>query len=98
MTRLPRRPGTAATPQSRPGRAGPPAPAYQLKLTLVGVEPPIWQRLRAPGDLSLECLHAFFQRAMGWQDSHLHEWTVSGRRYGQPEPDCWAHETKNPRS
>jgi hypothetical protein len=21
------------------------------------------------------------------QDAHLHEWTVGGRRYGQPEPD-----------
>jgi hypothetical protein len=39
------------------------------------------------GDLSLERLHTVFQEAMGWQDSHLHEWTVSGRRYGQPEPD-----------
>jgi hypothetical protein len=39
------------------------------------------------GDLSLERLHTVFQEAMGWQDAHLHEWTVSGRRYGQPEPD-----------
>jgi len=78
----------------------PAAPIYQLKVTLAEVGPPVWRRIRARGDLSLERLHAVVQRAMGWHDSHLHEWTVAGRRYGQPEPDepeydlgdSWTHE------
>jgi hypothetical protein len=60
---------------------------YQLKITLADVEPLVWRRVRVPGDVSLERLHVVFQRVMGWHDSHLHEWTVGGRRYGQPEPD-----------
>jgi len=65
----------------------PAAPIYQLKVTLAEVGPPVWRRIRVRGDLSLERLHAVVQRAMGWHDSHLHEWTVEGRRYGQPEAD-----------
>jgi hypothetical protein len=63
------------------------APVYQLKITLAEVEPPIWRRIRARGDLRLDRLHTVFQRAMGWQSAHLHEWIVGGRRYGEPEPD-----------
>ena len=87
MMKPARRPRTTSAPRPRPARAAPPAPVYQLKLTLAEVEPPVWRRLRLRGDLSLERLHTVFQKAMGWQDSHLHEWTVGGRRYGQPEPD-----------
>ena len=56
----------------------PAAPIYQLKVTLAEVGPPVWRRIRVRGDLSLERLHAVVQRAMGWHDSHLHEWTVEG--------------------
>ena len=59
---------------------------YQLKLTLAEIDPPVWRRLRVRGDLSFDRLHDVFQKAMGWQDAHLHEWTVGGQRYGQPEP------------
>ena len=77
------------SPKPRPPakRLAPTAPAYQLKLTLAEVEPPVWRRIRVRGGLSLARLHDVFQLAMGWQDAHLHEWIVSGRRYGQPEPD-----------
>jgi hypothetical protein len=63
------------------------APIYQLKVTLTDVDPPVWRRLKVRGDRSLESLHAMLQKAMGWQDSHLHEWVVGDRRYGQPDPD-----------
>ncbi|MBI1845352.1 MAG: plasmid pRiA4b ORF-3 family protein [Candidatus Rokubacteria bacterium] len=63
------------------------SPIYRVKITLAEVEPPIWRRIRIRGDVSLERLHDVFQCIMGWQDAHLHEWTVGGRRYGQPEPD-----------
>jgi len=68
-------------------RAAAAAPVYQLKITLAEVEPPIWRRIRARGDLRLDRLHTVFQRVMGWQSVHLHEWIVGGRRYGEPEPD-----------
>ncbi|HEU4438717.1 MAG TPA: plasmid pRiA4b ORF-3 family protein [Methylomirabilota bacterium] len=27
------------------------------------------------------------QKTMGWRNTHLHEWIVDGRRYGEPVPD-----------
>jgi hypothetical protein len=63
------------------------APNYQLKVTLAGIKPPIWRRISVRSDLPLDRLHTVFQKAMGWQTSHLHEWLVGDRRYGEPEPD-----------
>lgn len=60
---------------------------YQLKITLRGSRPPIWRRVLAPGDITLAKLHAVVQAAMGWYDSHLHEFTVDGMSYGVPHPD-----------
>jgi hypothetical protein len=55
---------------------------YQLKITLRGLRPPIWRRFQVPGDITLDRLHRVIQRVMGWTDSHLHQYVVSGRRYG----------------
>jgi len=60
------------------------APVYQLKLTLAEVEPPVWRRIRVRGDLSLARLHHVIQRAMGWENAHLHEWIVVGRGMVNP--------------
>ena len=35
-----------------------------------------------PSDIRLDALHAIFQIAMGWSDSHLHAFTIGGKRYG----------------
>jgi hypothetical protein len=75
-----------ARPRRSPKRAAT-SPIYRLKIALAEIAPPVWRRIRVRGDLSLERLHDIFQSAMGWQNAHLHEWTVGGRRYGQPEPD-----------
>lgn len=60
---------------------------YQLKITLQEVEPPVWRRLLVPAHFTLERLHTVIQKAMGWTDSHLHEFTVRGQRYGEPDPE-----------
>jgi len=39
------------------------------------------------GEPDLEGLHTVLQKAMGWQNTHLYEFEVQGRRYGVPEPD-----------
>jgi hypothetical protein len=46
--------------------------AFQIKITLLGSRPPIWRRLVVP-DMILDELHGAIQIAMGWTDSHLHE-------------------------
>src|SRR5258706_6037863 len=75
-----------ARPRRSPKRAATP-PIYRLKVALAEIAPPVWRRIRARGDLSLERLPGVFQCVVGRPNAHLHEWTVDGRRYGQPEPD-----------
>jgi hypothetical protein len=58
---------------------------YQLKVTLLGIEPPIWRRIQAPGTTLLCCLHDALQAVMGWTDSHLHQFEKDGTYWGVPE-------------
>jgi hypothetical protein len=38
--------------------------------------------LQVPGSIKLCCLHSAIQVAMGWTDSHLHEFEKDGKRWG----------------
>jgi hypothetical protein len=62
---------------------------YQLKITLRGSRPPIWRRVMVPGKFSLHKLHYVIQMAMGWTDSHLHQFIIGGQYYGIPSPEDW---------
>ena len=62
-------------------------PVYQVKITLLGVSPPIWRRFLVRSDVTLPRLHRILQDVMGWTDSHLHELIVGGQSYGMPDPD-----------
>jgi Plasmid pRiA4b ORF-3-like protein len=62
------------------------ATIYQIKVTLLGTRPPIWRRLLVPADLTLAQLHTVLQIAMGWENGHMHEFSVGQRRFGRPEP------------
>ena len=57
------------------------AATYQLKITLEGVRPPIWRRVLVPGGIRLDALHTVLQIAMGWTDSHLHEFIKGGNKW-----------------
>jgi hypothetical protein len=58
---------------------------YQLKVTLEGVEPPIWRRLQViSSNSTLAELHRFLQAAFGWEDYHLHVFTRGKVNYGVP--------------
>jgi len=61
-------------------------PAYQLKITLKGSQPPIWRRLQVPADCKLETLHWAIQMAMGWEDDHLHCFHIEGHEYMGRDP------------
>ncbi len=67
-------------------RTQPTQTAFVLKVTLREVRPPIWRRLRVAGDLTLRELHHVLQIAMGWTDSHLHEFRIGEERFGMPDP------------
>ena len=64
-----------------------PPEIYQLKVTLLGTSPPIWRRLLVPADLTLAQLHDVLQAAMGWEDCHMHEFSVGHRHFGKPDPE-----------
>jgi len=57
---------------------------YELKVVLLGAKPLIWRRLRVPGAANLGWLHAVIQVAMGWTNSHLHQFLTSDARYVDP--------------
>ncbi|MBM3492579.1 MAG: plasmid pRiA4b ORF-3 family protein [Alphaproteobacteria bacterium] len=52
----------------------------RLKITLDDSEPPIWRRVELPAETDLKGLHRVIQAAMGWTNSHLHEFQVGRRR------------------
>ncbi len=62
-------------------------PIIQLRVTLEDVHPAVWRRLLVPGDLRLSELHAVFQVAMGWTDSHLHSFSIGDRVFGAQYED-----------
>ncbi len=49
---------------------------YQFKITLQGIKPPIWRRIQVPETYTFWDLHVAIQDAMGWSDSHLHEFRI----------------------
>ncbi|HTW32207.1 MAG TPA: plasmid pRiA4b ORF-3 family protein [Candidatus Sulfotelmatobacter sp.] len=68
-----------------PSKAAP--STFQLKITLVGIEPPIWRRIQVPTSIKLCCLHSALQVVMGWTDSHLHQFERNGKNWGVPDND-----------
>jgi len=54
---------------------------YQLKITLLWSEPPIWRRVLMPATSTLGALHYAIQDVMGWTNSHLHEFAIGDERY-----------------
>jgi hypothetical protein len=67
------------------GKVRAPGGVLQLKISLMGIRPPIWRRLLIPGALQLSDLHQVIQTAFGWTDSHLHQFEIAGQRFGQPD-------------
>ena len=60
---------------------------YQLHIALEDIDPLIWRRLWVPSNLSLIKLDRVIQAAMGWTNSHLHEFQIAGERYGHINDD-----------
>ncbi|MEW5803799.1 MAG: plasmid pRiA4b ORF-3 family protein [bacterium] len=60
---------------------------YQMKITLMGIEPPIWRRIQVTSDTSLHKLHEILQVVMGWTNSHLHQFIIGGKYFAEPDPE-----------
>ena len=53
-----------------------------MRIALEEVRPVVWRRLLVPGGARLNRLHEMFQAAMGWTDSHLHQFRIGDALYG----------------
>ncbi len=58
-------------------------------MVLQDVDPVVWRRLLVPGAVRLTKLHDMLNVAMGWTDSHLHQFRVGDALYGM-HLDDWA--------
>jgi len=62
------------------------AKVHCLKVVLEGTDPPVWRRVLVRSNISLAELHHVLQRAMGWQDAHLHQFRVGNTTYAPARP------------
>jgi len=64
---------------------------YQLKITLIDSKPLIWRRILVEEDVLLSDLHKIIQSAMGWTNSHLHQFIKDETFYTErmPGDDLW---------
>jgi hypothetical protein len=67
---------------------------YQFRIELQEIKPPVWRRIRVPASYTFWDLHVAIQDAMGWTDSHLHEFVIKNPKtrrkinIGIPDEDC----------
>ena len=71
---------------------------FQLRISLLGTIPLVWRSIAVPETITLPALHGAIQAAMGWHDSHLHEFSTVKGRYGNIDPDdAFVDDMKNER-
>ncbi len=63
------------------------SPTYQIRVVLSATHPPIWRQLLVPGSANLGWLHAVLQVAVGWTNSHLHQFIRGENAYSDPAFD-----------
>ena len=56
---------------------------FQMKVTLRGIRPPIWRRVKVTSDTLLWALHGVLQAVMGWNEEHQHRFLINGIYYGE---------------
>ncbi len=78
---------TEAAQPARSLRFPQPDDVFQLRVSLLGIKPPIWRRVLARQDVKLPQLHAILQIVMGWTNSHLHQFKVGDVVFAQPDQE-----------
>ena len=94
----------ASWPADNPGWMSDPSKAscadggghyFVLRVALDEVRPPVWRRFVVPASITLDLLHDVLQVVMGWEDYHLHEFTIGGTHYTEgPEELYDGHNEK----
>jgi hypothetical protein len=68
--------------------------SYRLRVSIKEVEPAVWREMIVPAAASLSDLHRTLQIALGWWDSHLHDFKVNGVRYEPTMPESEGEPTE----
>ncbi|MDI6824243.1 MAG: plasmid pRiA4b ORF-3 family protein [Bacillota bacterium] len=61
--------------------------AYQTKVTIRDIEPPVWRRLKVPASVTFHELHRIIQVAFGWLDYHLYKFEFEDAVVVEENPD-----------
>ena len=62
---------------------------YQIQIALARYRPKIWRRLLIRSDLLLSDFHRAIQIAMGWENSHLHQFIKNKKYYSERLDEDW---------
>ena len=62
-------------------------PVARFRIELREIEPRLWRRGDVPLSSTLLALRDTIQAAFGWTNSHLFEFVIGERVYGEPMPD-----------
>ena len=74
---------TAKTAKHPAPRSAQGVPAvYQFHVSLADIQPKIWRRIQVPQKATFWDLHVAIQNAMGWSNSHSHEFRVDDPKTG----------------
>jgi hypothetical protein len=60
---------------------------YAVSIEWLDVPYPITRQLEVPATIRLDHLHAVFQRAMGWHNTHLYAFQTDFAAYSTIDPD-----------
>ncbi|MDR1148494.1 MAG: plasmid pRiA4b ORF-3 family protein [Spirochaetaceae bacterium] len=60
---------------------------YILRVNIANSSPKIWRQLSVPGEYTLGELHWIIQTAFGWDNDHMHLFTVKPMKYGMMDMD-----------
>ena len=69
----------------------------RLQITMRDVEPPVTRVIDVPTASTLPELHDLLQAAIGWTDSHLHQFVAADATYGidLPGEDVWPEDQRD---
>ena len=65
-----------------------------IRIELQEIKPRIWRRVDVPVSTTLLALHDIIQVTLAWQDTHLFEFQIGDKVYGEPSPDDEMYERK----
>jgi hypothetical protein len=54
---------------------------YIMRVALLDIRPPIWRKMRLPGNATLSDLSDSILVAMGWDNDHLHGYNIRGETF-----------------